>query len=575
MIAFSVSSVEKWIDGFARRWFDTSGGRDLAPDGLPERMQPVGWGAAAYALAAIVLTLAIHVLTSNAVGTAHYALTVLALVLAIVALRYPALGMVLIIAAVLIMPPGTRIPGLGPVSPNLLFSAATVAGFLGHVVIAALRGRALLPWINLYVALLPMLGFHTAFALVGYGPRAWLFLQTFLQGVYPLVVTRTAMRQPSMLLAGLTCLVTVWTARSLFLLTRYSFNDCWNPYPHNSGGLGALRYGHTLYGDPATVLAWIANLMVGLSFGMFVFAKAWPSRLYFFFTFVVSMLIAWLSLARGGMLGSAIAVVVVSILAYQARRRASMMVGVATAIGIACFSGSCLPIVPHVAESLGIQVDQAAPAPAPFPDPRFSVWCQGINRYGGFCAADEIVDADDSGGLPNLLIGDGPGARRGYHSYVINSAVDYGLPFLALVLLMGTLILKNGVRLVCVSARGDHLVHGAAVGLFAGAVVASLQAVFDSTLRVVGYALIFWYLRGIETSLLAVLPVRERSWLARVPRLGLAWNARRTIGTTLLVVVGLSTVWILSLNVAFYVAVVREFGPELYQAITGNRLRFR
>ncbi len=105
-------------------------------------------------------------------------------------------------------------------------------------------------------------------------------------------------------------------------------------------------------------------------------------------------------------------------------------------------------------------------------------------------------------GVPNLLIGDGPGSRLGYHSYVINSAVDYGLPFLGLVIL--TFRLRHSERRTArpsCQARAEPLVHGAAVGLFAGAIVAIFQAVFDTTLRVAGYAMVFWFLRGIEASI--------------------------------------------------------------------------
>jgi hypothetical protein len=145
--------------------------------------------------------------------------------------------------------------------------------------------------------------------------------------------------------------------------------------------------------------------------------------------------------------------------------------------------------VPHLEENMGIDLGLRE-------ESRGAYWVEALSRYTG-------------GPLPNLLYGDGPGTRQGYHSYVLNSAVDYGLPFLALVILMGSNVLRNGLRLVRASGRAEPLVRGAAVGLFAGAIVAIFQAVFDTTLRVAGYAMVFWFLRGVEASLLSSLSPDE------------------------------------------------------------------
>jgi hypothetical protein len=145
-------------------------------------------------------------------------------------------------------------------------------------------------------------------------------------------------------------------------------------------------------------------------------------------------------------------------------------------------------------------------------DSRGTYLVEGVSRFMGpnpLFTEEEIAGTEDWGGLPNLLYGDGPGTRRGYHSYVLNSAVDYGLPFLALVILMGRNVLTNGMRLVRVSKHAEPLVRGAAVGLFAGAIVAIFQAVFDTTLRVAGYAMVFWFLRGVEASFLSSLSPDE------------------------------------------------------------------
>jgi hypothetical protein len=459
------------------------------------RLQPDGWTPLFYLVAAAGIAAAIYFLSETPVGPAHFLLTAIALALATIAFLYPAVGIVLVIAAVLIMPPSTRIPGIGPISPNLLFSACTVLGFVFRLV----QGRRSLAWSRYYLALAPLLVFHAGFAVAGYGPRSPFFLQTFVQGTFPFAVTSTAQRTRPILLLGLIGLVVAYTGRSLYLLVVEGFPSCWNPFPHNSGGLGPLRYGHTLYGDPATVLAWIANLMVGLTLGLFVFARTWQSRCFFLGTFIVATLIAWMSLARGGMVGSAIAVLAVAIMGIRARQTAPVAIGIGAATAIALFVSSCLPLLPHLQETMGIDLGRRE-------ESRGAILVEGVSRFTGanplFTDVD-IAEAEDWGGVPNLLIGDGPGTRRGYHSYVINSAVDYGLPFLAFVVLMLTLVVRNGARLVRAASTADPLVRGAAVGLFAGAIVAVFQAVFDTTLRVAGYAMVFWFLRGIESSLLS------------------------------------------------------------------------
>jgi hypothetical protein len=466
-----------------------------------DRLQPGGWVPLGYFAVAIVVAYAIFAFSEAPVGPAHFLLTAVALGLAAVSFFYPALGIVLIISAVLIMPPSTRIPGLGPLSPNLLFSACTVLGF-GMRLAGARRS---LSWSRNYFALAPLLILHAAFALFGYGPRSAFFLQTFVQGTLPFAVSNTSQRTRPMLLLALVGLVIAYTARSLYLLVVEGFPSCWSPFPHYSGGLGPLRYGHTLYGDPATVLAWIANLMVALTFGMFVFARSWQSRAFFLATFIVAMLIAWMSLARGGMLGSSIAILAVCVLAFRAGRVRSMSLGVGTAVVVAAFVCSCLPLWPHLLETMGIDLGRRD-------ESRGAVLIEGVSRFTGpnpLFTEEDIAGAGDWGGMPNLLIGDGPGSRRGYHSYVINSAVDYGLPFLGFLLLMFWMVLRNGARLVRAAARADPLIMGAAVGLFAGAIVAVFQAVFDTTLRVAGYAMVFWFLRGIESSLLSSLSPDE------------------------------------------------------------------
>ncbi|MFN0072782.1 MAG: hypothetical protein ACKVVP_14960 [Chloroflexota bacterium] len=497
MIPGVVGTESRALRDRFQRWFDRSAGADLAPASLVDRLQPTGWAPFGYLALAAGLAVAIYGLSEIPVGPAHFVLTLVALALAAVAVVYPACGIVLVIGAVLIMPPSTRVPGIGPISPNLLFSVATALGFL----IRLLQARRSLAWSSLYFALTPLLVLHAAFALVGYGPRAPVFFQTFVQGTFPFAVTNTAQRSQSMLMLGLIGVVTAYTSRSLYLLVVEGFPSCWNPYPHYSGGLGPLRYGHTLYGDPATVLAWIANLMVALTFGLFAFARSWQSRVFFLITFLVSLLVAWMSLARGGMIGSAIAITVVSVLAWRAHRKVTTALGVTLALGVITFVSSCLPLIPHVQETMGIDLGRRD-------ESRGAILVEGLSRFTGpnpLFSEEDIADAGDWGGMPNLLVGDGPGARRGYHSYVINSAVDYGLPFLGLVLLMLWLILRNGVRLVRATREADPLVRGAAIGLLAGAIVAVFQAVFDTTLRVAGYAMIFWYLRGIEASLLSSL----------------------------------------------------------------------
>ena len=484
-----------------RRIFDHQQRDDFAPAMLVDRLQPAGWIPFGYLIVAVILAFAIFAFSEVPVGPVHFVLTGIALALALVSLLYPALGIVLIISAVLIMPPSTRIPGLGPISPNLLFSACTLIGFIVRLLCA----RRSLSWSRNYFALAPLLILHGAFALFGYGPRSPFFLQIFVQGTLPFAVSNTSQRTRPMLLLGLVGLVIAYTARSLYLLVAEGFPSCWNPFPHYSGGLGPLRYGHTLYGDPATVLAWIANLMVALTFGLFVFARSWQSRAFFLTTFVVAMLIAWMSLARGGMIGSTIAILAVCILAVRVGRLKSTSVGIGTAILVAGFVCSCLPLWPHLLETMGIDLGRRE-------ESRGAILVEGVSRFTGpnplFTEAD-IADTGDWGGIPNLLIGDGPGSRRGYHSYVINSAVDYGLPFLGFVLLMFWCVLRNGARLVRLAARADPLIMGAAAGLFAGTIVAVFQAVFDTTLRVAGYAMVFWFLRGIESSLLSSLAPDE------------------------------------------------------------------
>jgi hypothetical protein len=489
----SRTDIASWF----RRLFDHQDRGDLAPPTLVEKLQPTGWVPLGYLAISITVAYTIYISSESAIGPAHFILTGIALILAMVSLLCPALGITLVVAAVLVMPPSTRIPGLGPVSPNLLFSACTVLGF----VIRLVRARRSLSWSRNYFALVPLLIWHGLFALFGYGPRSPFFLQTFVQGTLPFVVSNTSQRTRPMLLLGLIGLITAYTARSLYLLVVEGFPSCWNPFPHYSGGLGPLRYGHTLYGDPATVLAWVANLMVALTFGLFVFARSWQSRVFFLITFIVAMLIAWMSLARGGMIGSSIAIAVVCVLAIRRGQLKSASVGIGTSILVAAFVCSCLPLWPHLLETMGIDLGRRD-------DSRGAILVEGVSRFTGanpLFTEEDIAGAGDWGGMPNLLIGDGPGSRRGYHSYVINSAVDYGLPFLGLVLLMFWCVLRNSARLVRASARGDPLIMGAAVGLLAGAIVAVFQAVFDATLRVAGYAMVFWFLRGIESSLLSSL----------------------------------------------------------------------
>jgi hypothetical protein len=189
----------------------------------------------------------------------------------------------------------------------------------------------------------------------------------------------------------------------------------------------------------------------------------------------------------------------------RARQTTPVAVGIGTAAAIAIFVSSCLPLLPHLQETMGIDLGRRE-------ESRGAILVEGVSRFTGpnplFTDVD-IAEAEDWGGMPNLLIGDGPGTRRGYHSYVINSAVDYGLPFLAFVVLMLFLVIRNGARLVRAASGADPLVRGAAVGLFAGAIVAVFQAVFDTTLRVAGYAMVFWFLRGIESSLLSSLSPDE------------------------------------------------------------------
>ncbi len=167
-----------------------------------------------YLALASVIAVSIYGFSEVPIGPGHFILTAIALALAAVSLLYPALGIVFVIAAVLIMPPSTRIPGLGPLSPNLLFSACTVLGFLVRLV----RDRRSLAWSRYYFALVPMLIWHAASALFGYGPQSLFFLQTFVQGTLPFTISSTAQRTRPMLILGLIGLVTAYTARSLYLL---------------------------------------------------------------------------------------------------------------------------------------------------------------------------------------------------------------------------------------------------------------------------------------------------------------------------------------------------------------------
>ena len=68
---------------------------------------------------------------------------------------------------------------------------------------------------------------------------------------------------------------------------------------------------------------------------------------------------------------------------------------------------------------------------------------------------------------------------------------------------------QNGVRLVRVSVRAEPLIRGAVVGLLADAIVAIFQAVFETTLRVAGHAIMIRFLRGSEASLLSSLSSEE------------------------------------------------------------------
>jgi hypothetical protein len=56
---------------------------------------------------------------------------------------------------------------------------------------------------------------------------------------------------------------------------------------------------------------------------------------------------------------------------------------------------------------------------------------------------------------------------------------------------------------------GRSRIRGAVVGLLADAIVAIFQAVFETTLRVAGYASMFRFLRGSEASLLSSLSSEE------------------------------------------------------------------
>lgn len=350
---------------------------------------------------------------------------------------------------------------------SLFYTAMGALVFVATVRVLLKQGHLVVAKTEVFPAL-ALLTVPALYAAVGYGPNARIHLLQFGLPIVWYLVFRVVVRHPRDGIKVFVFLVVSYLVFAAALLPNMVTGmDLYGGYLRG----GSLPNVHIF--QQATAVAWLFNLAATLMFGVFLHTR----RLMRFASGLAGAVFASASLltfSRGAVVGLIVGVAALMVLGNRGRA-GGRWVGFFLAIGLVMVI-YLSPVWDYtmVYKGLGSEVAME--------DSRLHLALRGL---------EEIMSSP--------LWGSGVVGSPA-HSLVLDTAIQYGVPYAAAFFAIFFLFFRRSWELASrVGQFRPGLVRGILTGCCASFVVMIIQSIFDPTLNVMTYGLVFWTLRGIES----------------------------------------------------------------------------
>ncbi len=388
-----------------------------------------------------------------------------------IALQRPIWGLYLFPFALFVIPE-TYLGGIRFLSPPLLILAATLAASLVHTITTGQR----LPMSKLIVLVGLLIGWHLLYFLAGFGPQAGLRMYTFAQGAIIVFVASWVIDSPKQATRVIYAWTLAWTILSVVLIIQFIRWLDLNSYTLATAARIPDSFATLTFANPnVNILAMTGGLFVPVALELSIAKQKLSTRLVWIAALVIIVTAILLTFSRAGIVGLFMSLGIWLVLRAPMRRSTGPK------------RLHSLAIVGVCAFVIWLVLSSVVPAASRLGEARGEISGRLSMAKVGYAVVEE-----------NPLLGTGADdGNPGTHSYIVKSAMEFGVFYLLLFSSLYLLLLYNGWRLYR-AREVDPLISGISLGITVATIVALPQTFFAITFQTSMFTVVFWTLQVIQ-----------------------------------------------------------------------------